>query len=159
MSASNYAVTYSQFVTDFKEFKNQPWADETTVNYWSAIAFFMINAKLYGGGGSPLYTLAAELFVAHHVVIEALENGTIQADGLPGINTGAVSSESFGSMSVSYATGDVLEERAGHWNYTRYGTRFLKMGKEFGAGPQSINPSGPGPGVTAWGGPPYWPWG
>src|SRR5208282_2001507 len=82
--------------------------------------------------------------------------------GWPGISKGAISSEAAGAVNISYDTQVTMEEDAGHWNNTVYGTRFIRICKMHGAGPVQIGPglglAGTVPGYNtnvgrAWSGP------
>lgn len=138
-------ISYQQFIADYPEFNSAAFP-QSGFNYWLNFASIMLT----GRWGSPaaqgdplaLYDIGCELFVAHHLVIEALNQKAVAVGGLPGISRGVISSESPGSVSISYDTNASLELDAGHWNLTTYGTRFVNTARMLGAAPMTVGPSG-----------------
>jgi hypothetical protein len=154
--------TKDNFVADFPEFDTSGNADpakaefaDSAINYWLHVAQIMLNPDRW----STSLVLATELFMAHHLALEALAMRDMDAGAVPGIAKGVVAGKAAGDVSVSYDTGSVLELGAGHWNYTIYGKRFYRMAQMFGAGPVQIGIGGPSPENSGegWGGPPPWP--
>lgn len=133
-------LTPAQFRTDLPEFSDKNAYQDSTLTYWIAVASFLLNPQRFEDP-NILY-LAAEMFVAHNMVIEAQAQSTAEVGGWPGISKGAISAESPGAVSVSYDTVSTLEEGAGNFNLTVYGTRFWNLCQMAGAGPVQIGPSG-----------------
>jgi hypothetical protein len=107
------------------------------------------------GGVLPLGVM---LFVAHNLVIEAFNAQTVDVGGLPGVNKGAIASETPGSVNVSYDTAGSSIEKAGHFNLTTFGTRYIMLARMAGMGGIQVGtpgcgPFGPGFGAP-WFGPP-----
>lgn len=148
-------MTPADFRTALPEFANTISFTDSMLNYWLTLAPKLLNQSRWGN----LYDHGIQNFVAHNVVLEALAKKTADVGGVPGLTKGAISSESPGSVSVSYDTGAVTIEGAAHWNETLYGRRFMLLVKTVGMGPISIGPSGAGDGSTtvgsgsAWTGP------
>ncbi len=144
------AITTQQFRYDFPEFNSTTTYPNSQIEFWLNLAYMLINPNRW----KRMTDLGAELFVAHHITIEARNQAEANNGGIPGQNTGPVSSKSVDKVSISYSTGDSIDPGAGHWNLTSYGTRFHKLLLLFGAGPIQI-----GVGITpalnspAWAGP------
>jgi hypothetical protein len=150
--------TAAQFVQDYPVFDSSKVTDPSAVqfspaqiNYWLQIAALMINQQYF----STLYYVGTEMFVAHHLALEAwAEQGGPQT--IPGISKGPIASASSPEASVSYANAASMEMDAGHWNYTIYGGRFIRLCRTLCAGPLYVgagcNNLGPWNG-PAWPGP------
>ena len=139
------AVTPATFVADFPEFGNQSQYPVPVIQYYMALASILLNQDRWGAPSvlatSPPTTLidmAAELFVAHHIVIEYRAQRAAAAGAPPGDATGPVSSKGAGPISVSYDTGAIVEPGMGHWNLTQYGIRFASLCNMAGAGPLQL---------------------
>lgn len=162
-------ITPASFVIDFPEFGNQSQYPVSVINYYIALARLLLNPVRWGSDGSQtaenppttLYDMATELFVAHHITLEYNAQRSAAAGAPPGQASGPVTSKAAGPISVSYATGDVTEPGAGHWNYTVYGQRFYSLLNMAGMGPTQFGigcapyPLGTGPFLpgAAWIGP------
>lgn len=134
----------TSFRTHYPEFDAARFPD-SAVNYWISIATKMLNPDRWG---DDLLDIGLELFVAHHLVVEKVNQDTAKVGGWPGLNKGVMRSNNPGGVSISYDTNAVIEEKAGHWNYTVFGTRFVSLVKNVGAGP--IQLGGGGTRATAW---------
>jgi hypothetical protein len=129
---------------DFPRFDTSAVTDPNAVQFSSdAIAFWLnfasltLNAQRFGS----LYYLAVELFVAHNLALEALsEQGGDQT--IPGVTKGAIASSAAGNVSVSYNNAAVLELDAGHWNWTSFGIRLIKLIRLVCAGPLQVTGGG-----------------
>ncbi len=144
------AITVAQFRADYPEFSSTTVYPDSQVNYWMNIAYILLNA----GRWMRMLDMGAELFIAHNLALEARAQANASAGGIPGESTGPVSSKSVGPVSMGYDTTAGIEEGAGHWNLTIYGTRFIKLAKMFGAGPVQIGiGSAPSYSGMAWSGP------
>ena len=111
---------------DFPEFADNTAYPDGTINFWLSIAGKMLNAVRF----DDMLDNATELFVAHHLVLWKRD----QVAAVPGQATGLVASKSVGGVSVSYDTNSTIEEGAGHWNLTVYGSQFIKLARMFGSG-------------------------
>jgi len=133
-------VTVAQFREDFPEFANATTYLPSTLNYWLAVASFLLRPERFVDP-NILY-LATELFAAHNMVLEAQAQSSAQAGGWPGISKGAISAEGAGDVNLSYDVPDTLEEGAGNYNLTTYGTRFYRLLQLAGMGPIQVGPDG-----------------
>lgn len=157
-------VTTATFRADLPEFASVAFYPPAAVAYWLAIGVLLLNTDRWGVGAdvavsppSSAYDFGLEMFTAHNLVLERQAQKAALNGGLPGLNTGAVASDSVGSVSRSYDTASGLEMDAGHWNLTTYGTRFIKLARMFGAGGlQLAGCPAPYGSAGAWPGP--WPY-
>jgi hypothetical protein len=158
-------ITAASFKIDFPEFASDTAYPPSVINYYLALAGFMLNKNRFGQPGpapanppTTIYDMVTELFVAHHVAIEKQAMNAAAGGGVPGVTTGPVASKSVGPVSVSYDSGAVISTDAGFWNQTMYGLRMWKFIQLYGAGPIQIGigyaPYGAG---SAWPGPLIWP--
>jgi hypothetical protein len=118
-------VTVGNFRTDYPEFADTTKYPDSAVQYWLTVAMQMIPAQLWAG----MYDTGIELFIAHNLVVEQRAAAGGGSGGM-----GIVSSKSVGRASVSYDTSLGLEQDAGVWNTTLYGTRMYRLIRMFGAG-------------------------
>ncbi len=128
------AITSTQFRTDFAEFADTVAFPDAQLNFWLANAVLFLDQVRWG----TWLPLASELFVAHHVAIEARAVQESGVGGIPGTTTGPIASKSVDKVSLSFDVGSVTEEKGGHWNLTIYGTRLYRMMLMLGAGPVHI---------------------
>lgn len=156
-------ISYAQFIADFPEFANATTYPQSSFNYYQNFASIMLTS-VWGqpaAAGQPytLYDIGMEQFIAHNIVLEAMNAKASTVGGIPGLTKGLISGEGAGQVNVSYDTTGAIELDAGHWNLTTYGIRFIGTARMLGAQPTQIGPSGclppnSGPG---WIGPPPWP--
>jgi hypothetical protein len=116
-------LTTAQFRTDFPEFADTTTYPDSTIQFWINFAYLMLNATMWG----TTLNMGLELFVAHNMVLEANAQITASVGGLPGVSRGVIASETPGAVSISYDTGSGVQQGAGHWNLTVYGTRFYRV--------------------------------
>jgi hypothetical protein len=142
-------ITVASFRVDFPEFGSTADYPSSGINYYLALSGLLLNRRRFGRPGTTvtnppnnMYDMAQELFVAHHVSLEAVAQRAAAAGKVPGTVTGPLSGGSTGPISVSYDTGAVINLEAGHWNSTVYGLRFRELVKMFGAGPVQIGIGG-----------------
>lgn len=147
------AITSAQFRIDYPEFATIATYPDSAVNYFLTLAYQLLNADRW----NTQLDMAAELFVAHNLVLEqraSLESATGQ---VPGSMTGPISNKSVDKVSIGFDTGSAANKDAGHWNLTIYGNRLYRLMKMFGASPLFVGvgyaPVGsgvawPGPNVT-----------
>jgi hypothetical protein len=122
------------FRQDYTEFTDTTKYPDGLLTYWLNIAIALLNPNRW----QDQLDMATELFMAHNIMIEKMARDTAAVNGWPGYAKGPLSSESPGGTSLSYDTSAVQELDAGHWNYTVYGTRFIRLARMFGAGPIQI---------------------
>lgn len=132
------------FRAQFPEFGNENKYPFSQVNYWLGIGCLLLNSQRWGN----LLDHGTALFIAHNVVLEAQAMATSALANrisnpalapVPGLSTGPTSAKGVDKVSVAYDTTAGIEEKAGHWNLTVYGTRFIKLARMVGAGPVQIN--------------------
>lgn len=135
------SVTIATFRADLPEFASLANYPNSAVTYWLAVGGILLNTDRWGVGATVAvspptteYDIGLEMFTAHNLVLERQAQKAAATGALPGLNTGAVSADSVGSVSRSYDTAAALELDAGHWNLTTYGTRFIKLARMFGVG-------------------------
>lgn len=124
------AVPTTQLRADFPEFSSKQKFPDSSCAFWLNIAFLQIRANVWG----QLYVLAQELWTAHMLVLEEKAQLEAALGNLPGVSTGAVTSQSVDKVSEAYDTSGSAEEKAGHWNLTIFGTRFIRLAKMAGMG-------------------------
>jgi hypothetical protein len=75
------------------------------------------------------YKIAIMYLTAHLLAVDSSQVGDEVAVGSAGSSSGVVSSESFGGMSISYATNSALQVAASKstWGETEYGRRFYQL--------------------------------
>lgn len=134
-------VTFAQWKGDFPEFDTDDSSlaalfPESAFNYWAQVGMFLINQNRWG----RLFNVGLELFVAHHIVLEALAQRDMNVGGLPGLAKGAIAGKAAGAVTVTYDPRSTLTEDGEHWNYTVYGQRYINMAKMMGAGPIQVGP-------------------
>lgn len=128
-------ISVQQFRIDFPEFSSIPNFPNSGVQFWLDFAYKMLNADRFGN----VLDMAAELFAAHFIVIEARNLLASSKSGIPGQSSGGpISSKSVDMVSISYDTGAGTEPGAGHWNLTDYGIRLMWMINMFGSGPVQL---------------------
>lgn len=137
------APTAEQFLADFPRFDTSAAEapavlfTEDAIAYWLQFAKQSLNADRLGSW----YYTAVELFMAHNLALEAwAEQGGDQT--IPGITKGAIAATASGDVSVAYNNAAVLELDAGHWNFTTYGLRFIRMIRLVSAGPLQVTGGG-----------------
>jgi len=154
---TNITITQAQFLADFPEFgtlsaPTQPIFAPSTFNYYFNLAQLLLDPT---GRINDWVNQFAEQFIAHHIVLEMLAQRDMNAGGVPGVAKGPIAGKSAGDVSIAYVPGATIELDAGHWNYTIYGQRFIRLAKMVGAGPIQLSGCG-GTGAGAWPGPQNW---
>jgi hypothetical protein len=142
-------ITVASFRVDFPEFGSTTNYPSSGISYYLALSGLLLNKRRFGQPGATvtnppnnMYDMAQELFVAHHVVLEATAQRAAAVGGVPGSVTGPISGKTTGPISVSYDPGSVVSTDAGFWNQTVYGLRFWRMMQMFGAGPVQLGVGG-----------------
>lgn len=116
--------------TDLPEFTSTTTYPDATVNFWLSIGVKLLNARRWG----DLLDHGLELFTAHHLILAQQNVAAAKVGGAPGVTTGVVSSKGVDKLNISYVVGDVIEEKAGHWNLTTYGLQFIHLARMVGMG-------------------------
>lgn len=143
-------VTPAVFKGHYPEFLCPETYPVPQVQFWLDTAYSMLNANRWG----RQLDMAAELYAAHNLALEARAQKTAENGGIPGEATGVLNSKSVDKVSAGYDTSTATEQGAGHWNLTVYGTRFIRLAKMFGAGPIQVGIGAVPPGSgLAWPGP------
>lgn len=127
-------VTPASFRTDYPEFADTTAYPDSGVTYWLTVAGLLLNTLRW----QDMLDVATELFVAHNLALERQAQKSAASGAVPGLSTGPVSSKTVGPVTQAYDTTAGIEEGAGHWNLTVYGTRFIGLVKMFGAGPIQV---------------------
>jgi len=127
--------TPTTFRADFPEFVDTTTYSDGLINFWLGIGVLRLN-PVWGN----LLNQGLELFTAHFISISAINQLSVKAGGIPGIQRGVVSSEQ-AEISVSYDTAAATLKDMGHWNLTSYGTQFQELANLVGMGPMQISPS------------------
>jgi hypothetical protein len=128
----------STFREDFPEFSNTTIYTDGMINFWLNIGNIRMTPAATRWGA--LYNAGLELFVAHFISIQALNQmqaATNSGTGVPGMQRGAIASES-AEISVGYDVAAVTIEAAGQWNLTTYGTQFMELVNLVGMGPIQV---------------------
>jgi hypothetical protein len=128
------AVTVNVFRQDFPEFADDGSYPDSAVIFYLTLAGKLLNEARWG----DVLDMGTELFIAHNLVLERNAQKTAAAGGVPGQNSGPLASKAVGPVNASYDTSAGIEEGAGHWNLTIYGTRFISLVRMFGAGPIQV---------------------
>lgn len=129
------------FRANFPEFGDTTTYPDSMVNMWLGVAVNMLKTSVWGN----MLDVGLQLFTAHHVAIAGQNLKTANVGGMPGGNRGPVASKGVDKVNISYDTASVIEEGAGHWNLTTYGTQFINMVKLIGAGGAQVGGCGFGP--------------
>ena len=124
-------VTNASFRADFPEFASTVTYPDGTVNFWMNIAAKMTNLDRW----ADMADMGQELFIAHHITLQARAQKEAANGAIPGAGSGPVSSKSVDRVSVAYDTAIAAEADGGNYNLTTYGSRYLHFARLFGAGP------------------------
>jgi hypothetical protein len=127
-------VTADGFRSDFPEFANTTAFPDPGLNFWIGVAGKLLNPRRW----QDMLDVATELFVAHNLALERQAQKSAANGAVPGVSTGPVSSKTVGPVTQAYDTTAGINQDAGHWNLTTYGTRFYQLMQMFGAGPIQV---------------------
>ena len=145
------ALTLTEFRAAMPAFSDPAKYDDPAVTMYLTAADQMV-----GEQWDTMRPLGMQLWVAHHLSIDATANAEAEAGAIPGQRAGSIASEGGDSVNVSFDTSGSAEADAGHWNQTTYGRRFIRFARMFGAGPIQVG-TGTSQGViasaSAWPGP------
>jgi len=139
-------VTVQQFRTNFPAFTSTTMYPDGSVSFWLNYAYMFLGAGITGRRWGIALDLGAQMFTAHNVTLDFL-GASEGANGAPsGMTTGPVVSKTVGDLTITYDVASGVNEADQHWSLTNYGTRFIKMARQFGTGPfqSGIGRSPPG---------------
>lgn len=156
-----FNFTTATFRLDYPEFQSQTIYPERLIDYYTSIAGLLLNTDRWdqtvGSNGLSVYDIAAELMIAHNIALRKRMADQSSTGGTPGLQTGILQSKSVGGVSAGYTTQQVVEDGAGFWAMTEYGSELWQLIKMFGAGPVQVGVGCAPPFATgSWLGP--WPW-
>jgi hypothetical protein len=114
-----------KFRADFPEFADTATYPDSMVAFWLSFALRMLPADRW----ADLIDHGVELMTAHQLALAARAG-----KGAPGAILAPQTAKSVDKVSVSYDTGAVRLENAGHWAGTSYGMQFLQLARMIGAG-------------------------
>lgn len=127
-------ITPDGFRADFPEFADAAAYPDSGITFWLTVASKLLNPLRW----QDMLETGTELFVAHNLVLERQAQKSATAGAPPGVSTGPIATKTVGPVTQAYDTTAGIEEGAGHWNLTVYGTRFIWLVKMFGAGPIQV---------------------
>lgn len=128
------AISPDQFRLDFKAFADTTKYDDGMVNFWLNVGYALVPAQLWGG----LVDFGVELFVAHNLTLEGLSNAEGANGAPPGTTVGPVTTKTVGELTVVYDAASGVNAADQAWNLSNYGTRFVKLAKQFGSIPTQL---------------------
>lgn len=123
-------MNVAQFRGDFAEFANTATFPDTAVNRYIALSALYLDPTRWGAN----LDYGTELFIAHHLAVDALNASAVAVGGIPGAVKGPETSKSVDKVSISRDAGAVTNEGAGFWNLTTYGVRFWQLSNMMGSG-------------------------
>lgn len=118
----------------FPAFASEPAYPDDVLQFWIDFAVIMLIVARWGTAAGMGYAL----FALHNVILEKQSGKTAATGGIPGVATGATVAKAVDRVSVNYDANATMELDAGHWNYTVYGQRFIRMARMMGAGAVAI---------------------
>jgi hypothetical protein len=152
------SITIDDFRSRLKAFDDPQAYPDAEIEPWLTLSDIMFNDNIW----LTLKPIGQALFVAHNLVLAARDKRATDRGGIPGQSgSGILSSKSIGGVSASYDVGSGLEQGAGYYNLTTFGTRLYRMfglvgmgGRQLGGPDINLGPTfGPAwPGVIP---PPY----
>ena len=123
-------VTVASFRSNFSEFSDSGVYPDAGVTYWLNLAGLMFTPEVW----STLLDTVIELFIAHNLVLEQQAANSANNGGVPGLNSGPLSSKGVDKVSAGYDTGASTLDGWGHFNLTTYGTRVAFLVQMAGQG-------------------------
>lgn len=123
-------VTAASFRADFPEFLNGTTYTDSAINFWLNLGVQLFDPTRW----STLLDTATELFIAHNLVLEQQAANSASGGGVPGINSGPLSSKSVDKVSAGYDVGASTLADFGNFNLTTYGTRLAWLVNMAGIG-------------------------
>lgn len=165
-------INAAQFRHDYPEFGDASRYPNSAILFYLNWVFQFQNTYRWGASAfdcwpaQPVtkigvlqpYDLGAELLVAHSLALSDQQQQDAEAGNTPGLSKGVLNHEQVDKASAGYDVAASMEPDGGWYNLTVYGTRYLRLLRQAGAGGLYIgigfnpNPNDNGP---AWPGP--WP--
>lgn len=149
------AVTPTSFRAQFPEFGDVIAYPDPQVQIWLDQMAQLCDVGRWG----DLLDLGISLGTAHQLSLSKSRQNVAAFGGAPGAASGPVQSKGVDKVNISYDTGAVNEEGAGHWNLTSYGQQYIRLARQIGAGPIQVGAPVAGAGVSlylgGWAGPVY----
>lgn len=127
--------TPAQFRTLLPEFASTSDYADPAITAWLAVGYRFVNPELWDVGDIDL---GASLVCAHFLVLGQRDRKAARKGGVPGMQSGALSSKSIGGVSASYDVALTAVQGAGAWNATLYGQRYATLARLYGAGALQI---------------------
>jgi hypothetical protein len=129
-STATAAIDIIAFRQNFPEFADTTKYPDAMLTFWSSIGDKQLNVRKWG----TLRDQGLMLLTAHYAVLAAQNASSL----VPGENTGVITSESAGGVSVSMDTSSVVEQDAGLYNRTTYGSMFIRLTRIVGIGGRQL---------------------
>ena len=128
------AITPTQFRTNFPAFASSSVYPDDMMSFWLAFAYTFIPATLWGSA----LDLGAQMFTAHNLILEGLSNAEGANGAPPGMTVGPVVTKTVGDLTIVYDPSSGINPDDTSWNLTNYGSRFIKLAKQFGSIPTQL---------------------
>lgn len=150
------SVTIASFRGAFPAFKDIQCYPDPEITFWLSLSEKLHDQNRWG----DLLDFGKQLFVAHNLSLEFNAKSAASVGNNPGEVIGPTTSGSVDKVSYGRDLGGVMDPKAGHWNLSTYGLRYLRLVRMVGAGPiyagaPSIAELSQVP--NAWPGPYPWP--
>jgi hypothetical protein len=144
-------VTPASLRVLYPEFVDPPYSD-ALINAWLVYAVQFVDPGRWGA----LADLGVTLWTCHTIAMLPGNAQDTTFGKAPGQRVGILTSKSIDSVSASYDVSKSLEDNAGYFNLTTYGTQFIRYARMMGAGPVQIGTDQDLPGsvsASGWAGP------
>ena len=141
-------ITNDQFRLNFTAFASTATYPDDMLSFWFQVAYALIPGNLWGS----LTDLGAQMFVAHNLILEGLSAAEGANGAPPATTVGPVVTKTVGELTIVYDPSSGVNPDDTSWNLSNYGTRFIKLAKQFGSIPTQL-----GVGVAPPFGGPAWP--
>lgn len=128
------AVTPASLRALFPEFTDTSKYPDAMINAWLVYAVQFVDPGRWGA----LADLGVTLWTCHTVALLGQNVQDAAFGKAPGQRLGVLTSKSIDGVSVSYDVSKSLEDNAGYFNLTTYGTQFIRYARMMGAGPVQI---------------------
>lgn len=133
------AVTVESFRAEYPEFSDAAAYPTPSLQASIVLAGKMMDAARWG----DLLDHGTSLIVAHRAVRQRRASVDARFGKVPGMASGPVASKGVDKVNMSFDTGAVNEEGAGHWNLTTYGQEYIRLARMIGAGPVHVGAPDP----------------
>jgi Protein of unknown function (DUF4054) len=127
-------ITSDQFRANFVAFQNTSIYPDSMIDFWLQFAYIFISPTLWG----TVVDLGAQLFVAHNLTLEGLSNAEGGNGAPPGMTSGPIVTKTVGELTITYDPSSGVNPDDTSWNLTNYGSRFVKLAKQFGSIPTQL---------------------